>query len=230
MRDDLSKEELIDALRELDDRIGFLDLPNIQIRAVGGFALVLRDLRVGGVTRDIDTITPDYPSEINEAIQQVALRKNLESNWINNQAVMSTYGDVSCDDVNVHDGMLNAKYDDFDLGFSHIQVKVADLNTLARTKLFAVAAIPLGDRTTKDAKDLQDILTALGYKNITDACRHLEWLQDPIYADGIETMKRFESGEKIKPERYNLDDMIRDIYSRYDVDFPSHNPFDDWNR
>ena len=230
MRDDLNKEELIDALHDLDKQIDLLNLPDIQIRAVGGFALVLRDLRVGGVTRDIDTITPDYPSEIAEAIQQVALEKNLEPNWINNQAVMSSYDDVSYEDISVHDGMLNAKYDDFDLGLSHIQIKVADLNTLARTKLFAVAAIPLGDRTTKDAKDLQDILTALGYKNINDAYQHLEWLQDPVYADGIEAMKKFESGEKIKPEQYCLDDMMRDIYSRYDYDSPSYNSFDDWER
>ncbi|WP_227945475.1 hypothetical protein [Ruminococcus albus] len=58
----------------------------IEIRAIGGFAMLYNKLRSGGYTMDVDTATNDMSEEVQELIREVAEEKGLDEDWINNDS------------------------------------------------------------------------------------------------------------------------------------------------
>ena len=56
----------------------------IEIRAVGGYAMLYNNLRSGGYTVDVDTATEEYPQTVKDMIVEVSKEKGLEEDWINN--------------------------------------------------------------------------------------------------------------------------------------------------
>ena len=128
-------------MKALDELLVSENQHPIEIHAIGGFALAFRNIREDGLTRDIDTITPDYPPSLARLIVKVAELIGLEHDWLNNDAVGSIDGLTSRDAVMRHDAMLDARYEEVPLGFKKITLRVADLGTLMRSKLYAVDAI-----------------------------------------------------------------------------------------
>lgn len=213
---------LLDALKALDELLVSENQHPIEIRAIGGFALAFRNIREDGLTRDIDTITPDYPPSLARLIVKVAELIGLEHDWLNNDAVGSIDGLTSRDAVMRHDAMLDARYEEVPLGFKKITLRVADLGTLMRSKLYAVDAISLGARGAKDAQDLEAILNKMGFSNIDAAVRSMPWLDCPEFKNAIETMRRFERGDSLvnHSDTDDLDDFLRDILSSYENQSP----------
>lgn len=209
---------LIDALRALDDLLVSEGQPPIEIRAIGGFALAFRNIRQDGLTRDIDTITPDYPASHVKLISRVADSLGLEDDWLNNDAVATVDGLTSRDAVMRHDAMLDAHYEEAPFDFKKIDLQVADLGTLMRSKLYAVDAISLGARGAKDAQDLEAILHKMGFGDIDSAIRSMAWLGDPEFAHAVDTMRRFERGDSLVAyeDPDDLDDFLNDILSSYE--------------
>ena len=50
---------------------------NIEIRAIGGYAMLYHKLREGGYTMDVDTATESYSNDVNRLIKEVAQEKEL---------------------------------------------------------------------------------------------------------------------------------------------------------
>jgi|GEM_PF-1308295 len=160
----LNIEMFKDALYVLDAKLKKLAL-TVDIKAIGGFALLWHNLRESGVTVDIDTVTRDYTEPINQAIRETSQELNLPIDWINNDNIL--------DDPEIVDEMLDAFYEKADLsndirgGFTNINLMVADLETLFVSKLMAVDDLDLNHRI-QDVGDTIEIMNRLGYtmKNI----------------------------------------------------------------
>ena len=58
----------------------------MEVKAIGGYAMLYNHLREGGFTVDVDTATKDYSPEIKELIFDVSVEKGLEEDWLNNDA------------------------------------------------------------------------------------------------------------------------------------------------
>lgn len=192
LRDSLGLDDFTEALEMLD---GILD-ERIEIRAIGGFALIWHGLRSGGVTGDIDTVTPTYPRKARRAIDTVARELALPPDWINNDAVLSFDGETTWDDVDAFDALLDARYDKAEVGLDKVSLFVADLPTLAKAKAFAVEDIGIG-RTQKDADDLRSVLRAMRVRSADYAREALPWLGDPEFAKTLRLIETTDWSEGI---------------------------------
>lgn len=186
------------ALVDLDRELADTGAEPMRLRCVGGFALMCHGLRQENpVTLDIDTVTPTPTRRQQRAIANVAARLHLPDDWINNQTVFTAADVTSEADCAQFDELVHARYEpaadvmgkstirSIDAAFArldNLDVAIADLETLARTKAFAVTAIGEG-RTGKDATDFIDVAHALGADTLTQAHEMLPWLDDPELAD-----------------------------------------------
>ena len=142
--------ELISALKALDQ---VLPEP-IVIRAVGGFALAWHGVREKGLTADIDTITDDYPDNVQNAIAAVGARYDLGPWWLNN--------DAAADDADFLIEAMDLQWESIDCNFEKIELYVADLESLLKLKLSAVEDSALSGRA-RDLDDTIRVLTTLGF-------------------------------------------------------------------
>lgn len=154
IRQSLTIEDFDEALTALDDELAAIGFTGtIEIRPIGGFALLLRGLRMTGVTADVDTVTPSYPIEADSAISRVAAQLALPPDWLNNDSVLS-FSDITMqEDVEAFEAMLDASFDRINTDFSHIIIYSADLPTLIKAKAYASCDIGIG-RISKYFDDL----------------------------------------------------------------------------
>ena len=182
IRQSLTRDDFMDALGTLDDALdGLPGNVGITIRAIGGFALLWRGLREGGYTADIDTITPSYEPAVQTVIEGVGERLSLPPDWLNNDAVFTVDDVVTEEDVRTYDELLAASYEPEATEFRHIELEVASLDTLVRTKAFATCDIGVG-RTSKDLADLIALLYAAGVNTYGEVLSRYPWLDDPEFA------------------------------------------------
>lgn len=189
MRTNLGYADLMRALRLLDRALGILGHDEVEIRATGGFALMAHGLRTGGYTADIDTVTPSFDGAVERAIEAVSIKLDLEPDWLNNEAVFSYDDRVTQDDVDAYDALLSSRYVELATSFRRLRVKVADLETLARSKAIACSDIGRG-RSAKDLRDLAETLEAMGYGSAGEAARDLRWLGEPEFAPVVRAVDR----------------------------------------
>lgn len=153
-----SYDEFREALTSLDAELQSLNLPEpVRVNAVGGFALLFHELRDDGYTVDIDTVTPDYPPEVRQAINRVAEDLELEQDWINNEVAGSDPEHVA--------NMLDAVYLRQDFGLKNVELHIASIPTLTRAKAYAVSDSHLSNRS-RDWDDLLSLLEVQGIDSI----------------------------------------------------------------
>lgn len=185
IRDRLSLKDFMSAIRELDQR-----LPQpIEIRAIGGFAMLWHGLRETGVTGDIDTVTPTYPQEVQRSIDEVGGELGFPPDWINNDSVLSLDGETTWDDVDAFDEIVEARYVRQEIGTANVTLYVADLATLAKAKAYAVEDIGIG-RTQKDADDLRVIVERLRFMSVGEAEESLPWLGEEDFGKARDVVCR----------------------------------------
>jgi len=135
-----------------------LEKERIEICAIGGFALLYRDIRQDRYTRDIDTVTRNYSKRVNDLIKAVSFdlanQIILEENWLNNDNVFE-------DDVLSVERLISAFWEKSDWKFQNIDLYVADIETLFRSKLIAAEDDNLTGRK-QDMPDLMAILNKMG--------------------------------------------------------------------
>lgn len=152
-------EDFDRALRLLDHELAALGRNEpLPIRAIGGYALLKRGIRTGerAQTVDIDTVTADYDKAVRDAIRIVGERCHLDSDWLNNTCVF--------DDPDVTTMMIDARFDqDTSLNLNHIDLQIADLPTLTRSKLIAAGDAHLSGRS----HDFDDLMRLLEAQNVT---------------------------------------------------------------
>lgn len=200
----ITKETTKDILRDMSERMA-MSCPGerIEIRAVGGFAMVQRGLRgPAGMTLDIDTATPDYPASVVRCMHETADEYGLERDWLNNECVFSFADEVSDDDVAYFDEMLDAEYEPSD-DYGNIKVSIASLDTLARAKAYALSdeftGVGLGRDQTKDQNDLVTILRVKGYDTYEEVLDKEPWISSPEFSGCLTPLRK--AFEAIADER-----------------------------
>lgn len=146
-----SLAQLEHGLEMLDRKLQALDLDApVQLRAIGGFALMRYGIRAAdrAFTVDIDTVTPDFASEVSAAIHEVAAELGLERGWINNDNVMDG------EDPDLVASMYQAEWVPNNSIYECIELQLASVPTLTRAKIIAADTAEFSGR----AQDLPDLL------------------------------------------------------------------------
>lgn len=165
MRDHkISLEVFKECLNALNSKLVAMN-ESIEIKAIGGFALLYYGFRKVAYTHDIDTLNLTYPSHVMEAVEEVAVEFDISSYWLNNDVARSA------EDLEDSEAMLNAFWEKVDWEFSNISLYVADPETLLLSKLMAAEEDDL-TRRFQDFIDLMDMFEHLGCKSLGDCHGH----------------------------------------------------------
>ncbi len=149
-------DDFKDALGALNDKLKTHHI-TIEIKAIGGFAMLYNKLRSGGYTMDVDTATKDMTEEVQTLIREVAEEKGLDEDWINNDS-------YALPEVTDIIGKLEWITDNT---YSNIMLYIARIESLLLLKVRAVHFAGLVPRIT-DQTDVLDILAFLGIHNIDE--------------------------------------------------------------
>ena len=71
MTEQESKHKLLEALATLDKRLADAGSRPVEIRIVGGFAMILHDLRETGFTQDIVSMTREFEPVVRQMIAEI---------------------------------------------------------------------------------------------------------------------------------------------------------------
>ncbi|MBO5561028.1 MAG: hypothetical protein J6A07_05205 [Firmicutes bacterium] len=127
-------------------------------------------IRQNGYTIDIDSLTKDYDEKVKTAVKEVGKEMNIDEDWLNTDCAMldGFLGELS-EEIN----WTTAKYN-----FKNIDLKVADIKGLLRSKAKAVNDSGLVPRST-DKKDLLALLKSMDIKSIKnlDASKELDFIK-----------------------------------------------------
>lgn len=157
-----SLDQLEQALEVLDHKLEMLALASpVQIRAIGGFALMKYGIRAAdrAFTVDIDTVTEDFAPEVTTAIHEVAAELDLERDWINNDNI------IDGADPALVASMYEAQWIPDDTVYRCLEVNLASVPTLTRAKIIAADTAEFSGR----AQDLPDLLALLRFGGIQSA-------------------------------------------------------------
>ena len=149
-------DDFKDALEALNEKLKAHHF-TIEIRAIGGFAMLYNNLRSGGYTMDVDTATKDMTEEVQRLIREVAEEKGLDEDWINNDSYTLT-------EVTDIIGKLEWITDN---SYSNIKLYIASIQSLLLLKVRAVHFAGKVPRIT-DQTDVLDILAYLGIHTIEE--------------------------------------------------------------
>src|SRR5690606_37638811 len=96
----------------------------LQVRAIGGYALLKHGVRKGdrAFTMDIDTVTRDYGMAVERAVRKVAEQLDLEPNWLNNDNVLDN-------DTEHIEELFKAEWLPQAMGLRNIAVSIASIET-----------------------------------------------------------------------------------------------------
>ena len=168
--DKMDKNQFITALKMLDeklDRIMDKDQTPVKIRAIGGFALLMHNLRDQG-TADIDTLSETFSPEIRAVIKEVGEEQDLlhPDEWVNNDMVLD---DEYLEDILYQ---LDPTWEETEIDLRNIDLKIADIETVLRSKFDSIEFQYeiKGNKIRKFSirpQDIPDILNILKRKGIT---------------------------------------------------------------
>lgn len=165
MKLEITKDEYICALLYLDMLLAEQGL-SISIKAIGGFALLWHSVRGTGYTADIDSVTRDFPPEVVGCIEKTAEIFDFPEDWVNNYNVFEN-------DVDSIEFMIDPFWEKADIGTTCIQLWIADIETLLRSKLIAADDFETTGRA-QDFPDLMDLFFKLGCFNAGACCAYAE--------------------------------------------------------
>lgn len=146
------------ALQELGERLEEQHMPPVSINVIGGFAMMMREIRDPSGTTDIDYVGNSLPEDFNKIADEIGIKHKLGVGWINNDVMLSG---IQMEDFEFATGKLH-----FEPAFSvgGISINVLEEPDLLRMKVISIdtslAAIENGGDFTR-AKDLEDIKTLM---------------------------------------------------------------------
>lgn len=158
--------ELFRAIQELDEELDAIDAPHMDLKVVGGFAMLLNNLRPHSKSNtDVDYVGPDLTEQILAIEEKVGARHNFESHWINNDVIMSG---MTLEQFEMCTGKLNFI---LKASLKRIDLYSLDEEGLIRMKLIALdtsylGATACGGQFTR-AKDLEDIRLLMENQKMT---------------------------------------------------------------
>lgn len=184
-----SLDQLEQALEVLDHKLEMLEMLDlaspVQIRAIGGFALMKYGIRAAdrAFTVDIDTVTEDFAPEVTAVIHEVAAELDLERDWINNDNI------IAGGDSALVASMYEARWIPDDTVYRCIEVNLASVPTLTRAKIIAADTAEFSGR----AQDLPDLLALLRFGGIQSASQFESAYPDPYgeYPTAHEAVRQY---------------------------------------
>ena len=153
MTEQSSKQLLLKALETLDSRLASAGSDPVEIRIVGGFALILHDIRETGFTEDIDSMTRDFEPHVKQMIAQIGKDMGLKLGWLN--------ADMVLDDPEIISMIIGeTNFDDYG-EYQVLNVKVADLTTLLKLKIVAAGDTILIHDEIEHERHARDLIALL---------------------------------------------------------------------
>lgn len=162
-RQKLEGTPMWNALQELNNVMEQENMPPVKLKVVGGFALMLHEIRTPQGQTDIDYVGTPLPQKFLNISDQIGLKYNLGKKWINNDIMLSG---TTQEDLEFSTGKLH-----FHKGpsLSKIDIEVLSQPDLLRMKIIAIdtactAIETEGDFTRmKDLPDIQKLMTKMDY-------------------------------------------------------------------
>jgi hypothetical protein len=163
MTDLESKEQLLQALSVLDEKLCEAGSEPIEIRIVGGFALILHNVRENGFTQDIDSMTRDFEPKVKALIAQTGKELGIKLGWLN--------ADMVLDDPEIIELIVGeTNFEEYG-SYEVLIVKVADLPTLLRLKIIAAGdnlLVQDNIEYERHAKDLKNLISVMGITTLDE--------------------------------------------------------------
>lgn len=193
------------ALEEFDSRLYDMGAKPFELKVVGGFALLLEQIRMNDYT-DIDYVGKPLDKDVSKLVDQIGLEYGLGRGWLNNDVMMSG---LDLDEFEYATGELK---------FNHVaDLKVISLYALDKSSILRMKVIAIdtsymaaendGDFTrAKDFKDVKLLMESLGCYMAQLKDETEEFVLNPqIYYviqyynkfGGIEKLNSFENIRKI---------------------------------
>lgn len=129
MRIDGNRDTLLLALDKLDAVLSERKSEPLELKIVGGFALIMRDVRKNGFTQDIDSMTVRFSVDTAEVIAEIGKDLDLKLGWLN--------ADMVLDDPKIVEGIVGEVNFEPYGEYKVLKVGIADLPTLLRLKIIA---------------------------------------------------------------------------------------------
>ncbi|MDR0514794.1 MAG: hypothetical protein LBG81_06510 [Coriobacteriaceae bacterium] len=124
-----NKNILLRALEMLDEKLYEQKADPLDIRIVGGFALIMQGIRESGFTQDIDSMTRGFSAETTRTIAQIGKELEIKLGWLNADMVLD-------DPEIIEDVVGEVKFEPYGK-YRVLRVSLADLPTLLRLKIVA---------------------------------------------------------------------------------------------
>lgn len=149
------------ALEEFDSRLYDMGAKPFELKVVGGFALLLEQIRMNDYT-DINYVGKPLDKDVSKLVDQIGLEYGLGRGWLNNDVMMSG---LDLDEFEYATGELK---------FNHVaDLKVISLYALDKSSILRMKVIAIdtsymaaendGDFTrAKDFKDVKLLMESLG--------------------------------------------------------------------
>lgn len=193
------------ALEEFDSRLYDMGAKPFELKVVGGFALLLEQIRMNDYT-DIDYVGKPLDKDVSKLVDQIGLEYGLGRGWLNNDVMMSG---LDLDEFEYATGELKFNHV---VDLKVISLYALDKSSILRMKVIAIdtsymAAENDGDFTrAKDFKDVKLLMESLGCSMAQLKDETEEFVLNPqIYYviqyynkfGGIEKLNSFENIRKI---------------------------------
>lgn len=152
---DYKDSPLFKSMIELNEALIKADTDPITLNVVGGFALMIHDMRNKSEFTDIDYVGESLPEQVDKISQKIGVQNGLERHWINNDIMLIG---SSLNEFELATGKLH-----FSKAFEleKIQINVLDTQDLLRLKVIAIdtalSAVDNGGDFTR-MKDFRDII------------------------------------------------------------------------
>lgn len=161
-------DTFFEALDLLDKKLKTINR-KIEIRAIGGFAMLYYGFREKGYTIDIDSLTEAYDESVIGLIQETGRELSIDPDWLN----------TDCAELEGFLGDLSEKitWKAIDKGLECINLKIADIKGLIRSKAKAIHEGGLVPRST-DKKDLLTGLSKVGIHNVSDLGKEYDFIRE----------------------------------------------------
>jgi hypothetical protein len=152
------------AVIELSEEMKKQNMPPVSINVIGGFALMMREIRDPNSLTDIDYVGNELPDNFNRLSDKIGLKHNLGHGWINNDVMLT---DITMEDFEESTGKLHFT-ESMEIG--NIKINILDEEDVLRMKLIAVdtsvTAVEDGGEFTR-VKDLPDVAKLMKRADMT---------------------------------------------------------------
>lgn len=163
--EDYKDAPMFAALKELNAEMIKHDIPPVNLKVIGGFAMMVNDDRSKEGVTDIDYIGNPLPKDLCEISDMIGMKYNLGHSWINSDVLLSG---TTLEDMEFSTGKLHF-YPAFDL--EKIKIDVLDRYDLLRMKVIAIdtqlSGMDFGSDFTRQ-KDFADILKLKETLNLSE--------------------------------------------------------------